>query len=354
MTTKQLHALGQSLWLDNITRQLLDSGTLERYCNELSLTGLTSNPTIFYQAIRDSHAYDQAILKKKKEGKTQEELFFELALEDLRRAAQLFRRAHDASGGIDGWVSLEVSPLLINDAKATIAQVKHLHELADCKNLFIKIPGTQAGVEAIEEAIFAGIAINVTLLFSLEQYISAYEAYCQGIARRIDAGLDPRVHCVASIFVSRWDKATADKLPPELKNKLGIAVSEQIYKSSLAKLNSTTWQTLSDAGALPQRLLWASTGIKDPALAPTYYVDALAAAKTINTMPEKTLLALAQNEADLNPMPEDGVDAERVLTTIKETGLDIQSLGEQLQDEGAQSFKESWQDLLALIANKSS
>lgn len=353
MTTKQLQAQGQRLWLDNITRQLLDEGTLERYCKELSLTGLTSNPTIFYQAIRDSHAYDQAIADKKKTGKSQEALFFELALEDLSRAAQLFRQVHDASGGIDGWVSLEVSPLLINDAKATIAQVKKLHDQANCKNLFIKIPGTKAGVQAIAEAIFLGIAVNVTLLFSLEQYIAVYDAYCQGITRRIAAGLDPKVHSVASIFVSRWDKATADKLPPELHNKLGIAVCEQIYERSLHNLNSSAWQRLSDAGALPQRLLWASTGIKDPTLKPTYYVEALVADNTINTMPEKTLLALEQSHTALTPMPSDGVNAKRVLAAITATGLDIHALGEQLQVEGALSFTESWQNLLTLIESKS-
>lgn len=353
MTTQQLHSLGQSIWLDNITRQLLDSGTLERYSKELSITGLTSNPTIFYQAIHDSHIYDQAILEKKNKTTTQEALFFELALEDLKRAAHFFSPVHNASNGMDGWVSLEVSPLLSHDAKATLKQVKQLHQQANCKNLFIKIPGTTAGIDAIEEAIFAGIPINITLLFSLEQYIAVYEAYCQGITRRIYAGLDPKVHCVASIFVSRWDKATADKLPPELKNKLGIAICQQIYKVSLMQLNSSSWQSLSKAGALPQRLLWASTGVKDPALAPSYYVDALAAPKTINTLPEKTLLALEKNQATVTPMPKDGGDAEPVLAAIKESGLDIQTLGKQLQDEGVQSFNESWQKLLALISSKS-
>ncbi|CAM5366700.1 transaldolase [Eoetvoesiella caeni] len=353
MTTKQLHMLGQSLWLDNITRQLLDSGTLERYCRELSLTGLTSNPTIFYQAMRDSNAYDGTIAQKSKEGKSPEDIFFELALEDLRRAAHIFRPVHDATGGKDGWASLEVSPLLINDAKATISQVAQLHELAGCKNLLIKIPGTTAGAQAIEESIFRGIDVNVTLLFSPEQYTVAFDAYCQGIARRMDAGLDPRVHCVASIFVSRWDKASAQVLPPALKNKLGIAVSEKIYQSHLSKLETTAWQTLSEAGALPQRVLWASTGPKDPALPPTYYVDALAAANTINTMPEKTLLAVEQHDAAPRPMPSDGASADRILAAIQDTGLDVAVMGEQLQEEGAQSFKQSWRDLLALIAEKS-
>lgn len=353
MTTRQLHALGQSLWLDNITRQLLDSGTLQRYYTELSVTGLTSNPTIFYQAIHDSPAYDQAILEKSAAPKTLEDLFFDLALDDLRRAAQLFEPTHTATAGMDGWVSLEVSPLFVNHTQATLAQVKHLHQQAHCKNLFLKIPGTQAGLKAIEEAIFLGIAINVTLLFSLAHYLAVYDAYCRGIARRIEVGLDPKVHCVASIFVSRWDKAAAQQLPLELHNKLGIAMCEQIYAASLMNLNSTAWQTLHAAGALPQRLLWASTGTKDPTLEPTYYAEALAAANTINTLPEKTLLALEQKQGTLSPMPTDGVEAKRVLTAIKEAGLDIDALGEQLQVDGAQAFTHSWHELLTLIANKS-
>jgi transaldolase len=352
MALNQLRALGQSLWLDNITRQLLDDRTLERYCNEFSLTGLTSNPTIFDKAIRNSKTYDSAIRQKAKEGKSGEALFFELALEDLKRAAQLFLPAHAASAGVDGWVSLEVSPLLANDAAATVEQAKRLHQQADCKNLFIKIPGTAAGARAIEESIFAGIPINVTLLFSREQYVTACDAYRQGIARRIDAGLDPRVHCVASIFVSRWDKAVAGKLPPELENRLGTAICGQIYKTSLDRLASPSWQTLAEAGALPQRVLWASTGTKDPSVPLTYYVDALAAADTINTMPEKTLMALARQDAPITPMPKDGVVADRTLAAIERAGVDIAKLGTRLQEEGAEAFKNSWRDLLASIAEK--
>lgn len=354
MALKQLHALGQSLWLDNITRKLLDDGTLDRWCGELSLTGLTSNPTIFNQAICNSTTYDSAIRRKAKEGKTGEALFFELAIEDLKRAAELFLQAHAASAGVDGWVSLEVSPMLVNDADATIEQARRLHRQAGCKNLFIKIPGTAAGARAIEESIFAGIPVNVTLLFSREQYISANNAYRQGIARRVDAGLDPRVHCVASIFVSRWDKAVADKLPPTLNNRLGVAICGQIYKTSLDRLASQSWQTLAEAGALPQRVLWASTGTKDPALPLTYYADALAAAGTINTLPEKTLLALNEpGAADAAPMPKDGAAADDTVAAIERAGVDIAKLATQLQDEGASAFKSSWRDLLASIADKS-
>jgi transaldolase len=259
--TTRLHEVGQSLWLDNITRDLLSSGTLQRYCTEFSVTGLTSNPTIFDEAIRNSNAYDGALHQKTKEGKAGEKLFFELALEDLTQAAALFGPAHEATGGIDGWVSLEVSPLLANDASATVEAAKRLHTQAHCSNLFIKIPGTPAGVEAIEESIFAGVPVNVTLLFSREHYIAAADAYSRGVQRRIDAGLDPKIASVASIFVSRWDKAMMDKVSPALRNRLGIAISRQVYKAYRERLASAGWRKLADAGALSQRLLWANTRI---------------------------------------------------------------------------------------------
>ena len=289
--TQQLHDLGQSLWLDNITRGLLTSGTLGRYISELSVTGLTSNPTIFDQAIGNADFYDTAIRQKALDGKSGEALFFELALEDLTRAADLFRPVHDATGGLDGWVSLEVSPLLADDTADTIQAAVQLHARAQRPNLFIKIPGTPAGITAIEEAIFAGVPVNVTLLFSREHYLAAADAYLRGIERRVAAGLDPAVGSVASIFVSRWDVAIKDKVPQELRNRLGIAIAKRTYRAYRELLASKRWQTLASAGARPQRLLWASTGTKDPAAPDTLYIDALAAPDTVNTMPEKTLLA---------------------------------------------------------------
>lgn len=351
--TTRLHALGQSIWLDQITRDLLNSGKLALYCAEFSLTGLTSNPTIFDQAIRNSNAYDAAIQQKTKSGKSGETLFFELALEDLKRAAALLKPAHDASDGMDGWVSLEVSPLLADDAASTIKEVKRLHDLAQCPNLFIKIPGTPAGVLAIEESIFAGVPVNVTLLFSREHYIAAADAYNRAIQRRIDAGLDPRVHSVASIFVSRWDKAVADKFPAGLGNRLGIAIGKRTYKTYCERSLSPQWRKLASAGALPQRLLWASTGTKDPELSQTYYIEALAAPNTINTMPEKTLQALAEHTGPIDAMPEDGGDAEWVLAEFAKAGINIEKLAAQLQLEGAQSFSKSWSGLMAIIAEKS-
>ncbi|UHL64838.1 transaldolase [Paralcaligenes sp. KSB-10] len=351
--TTQLHELGQSLWLDNITRELLNSGTLQRYCSEFSITGLTSNPTIFDQAIRNTAAYDEAIQQKVKEGKSGETLFFELALEDLTRAAALFRPAYDASNGIDGWVSLEVSPLLADDAAGTIEEARRLHAQAHCPNLFIKIPGTAAGIHAIEESIFAGIPINVTLLFSREQYIAAADAYWRGIQRRIDTGLDPKVNSVASIFVSRWDKAVIDKVPPELRNRLGVAIARRSYKTYCERFASEEWRKLAKAGALPQRLLWASTGTKDPQFPDTFYIEALAAPNTINTMPENTLHAFAEHGELAGAMQEDGGDAESVLAKFSQAGVDVTALAAQLQTEGAQSFSKSWSDLMAVLASKS-
>jgi transaldolase len=350
--TAKLHALGQSLWLDNITRGLLASGTLSRYISEFSVTGLTSNPTIFDQAINKGGFYDEAIRQKTLAGKSGEGLFFELALEDLGQAADLFRPAHEASGTLDGWVSLEVSPLLADDAAATVSAALRLHAQGKRRNLFIKIPGTRAGVAAIEETIFAGVPVNVTLLFSREHYVASAEAYFRGIERRIAAGLDPKVNCVASIFVSRWDVAVKDKVPPELRNRLGIAIAMRSYKACRELLASRRWQSLAAAGARPQRLLWASTGTKDPAAPDTLYVEALAAPETINTLPEKTLHAFADHGRVKGALPADGGDAEAVLAEFARAGVDIEPLAGRLQREGAEAFSRSWKDLLERIAAK--
>lgn len=349
-TTQRLHDLGQSLWLDNITRGLLTSGTLARYIGELSVTGLTSNPTIFEHAIGNSNFYDEAIREKSRSGKSGESLFFELALEDLTRAADLLRPAYDASDGVDGYVSLEVSPLLADDTAGTIAAAKQLHARAERPNLFIKIPGTPAGIPAIEEAIFAGVPVNVTLLFSREHYLAAAEAYQRGIERRIAAGMNPRVASVASLFVSRWDVAVKDKVPDALRNRLGIAIAMRTYKACRELLASARWQKLAAAGARPQRLLWASTGTKDPAAPDVLYIQALAAPDTINTMPEKTLLAFADHGQVNGALAADGGDAEAVIADFAKAGIDDASLAADLQHEGAASFVASWRDLLQRIA----
>ena len=350
--TQQLHDLGQSLWLDNITRGILNDSTLQRYINELSVTGLTSNPTIFDHAITKGGFYDDAIRRKAAEGKSGERLFFELAIEDLARAADLFRPVHDRTGGVDGWVSLEVSPLLANDTAGTIRAAAELHDRAQRPNLFIKIPGTPEGVPAIEESIFGGVSVNVTLLFSAAQYIAAAEAYMRGIERRIAAGLDPRIDSVASIFVSRWDVAVHDTVPPALRNRLGIAIARRTYREYRRVLASPRWRTLAAAGARPQRLLWASTGTKDPAASDTLYVEALAAPDTINTMPEKTLTALADHGRVGGVLPVDGGDAEDVLGEFARAGVDDTALAARLQSEGAASFDSSWKDLLERLAAK--
>jgi len=355
--TQQLHDLGQSLWLDNITRGLLANGTLARYISELSVTGLTSNPTIFDHAIQNGDFYDDAIRQKTLAGKSGEALFFELALEDMIRAADLFRPIHDATGGVDGWVSLEVSPLLADDTAATIAAAKQLHARAQRPNLFIKIPGTPAGIPAVEEAIFAGVPVNVTLLFSREHYIAAAEAYMRGIERRIVAGLDPKIGSVASIFVSRWDVAVKDKAQGEFRNnRLGIAIAMRTYKAYRDLLASKSWQKLAAAGAQPQRLLWASTGTKDPSASDTLYVEALAAPDTVNTIPEKTLLAFAEHGKVKNVLPVDeGNDetAEAVIAEFTREGINDEALAAELQREGTESFAKSWNDLIACIASKS-
>jgi len=351
--TRRLHELGQSLWLDNITRELLASGTLARYVRDCSLTGLTSNPTIFDKAIGDSDAYDEAIRRRSREGESGEALFFQLALEDLRRAADLFRPAFDASGGLDGWASLEVSPLLADDRAGSIAAAARLHQLAERPNLFIKIPGTPEGLGAIEESIFAGVPINVTLLFSRAQYVAAAEAYLRGIERRIAAGRAPKVASVASLFVSRWDVAVQETIAPRLRNRLGIAVAQQTYRAYRELLASARWQRLAAAGAMPQRLLWASTGTKDPDAPETLYIDALAAPDTINTMPEKTLLAFADHGRTDAGLANDGGDAgEAVLAECRREGIDESALAERLQREGAEAFAKSWHRLLERIDAK--
>ena len=351
--TKALHDLGQSIWLDNITRQMLDSGTLAKYIDELSVTGLTSNPTIFDHAIKNSKDYDGAILEKVKAGKTGEALFFELAIEDLSRAAGLFRGVHERTAGVDGFVSLEVSPLLAYDTASTLAAAKELHARAGQPNLFIKIPGTKEGLPAIEEAIFAGVPINVTLLFSANQYVAAAEAYMRGIERRIEAGLNPYVASVASVFVSRWDGAVASKVPDELKNKLGIAVGGRIYKAYRSLLGSSQWQRAFNSGARPQRLLWASTGTKDPKASDTLYIEALSSPFTVNTMPENTLKAVYDHGNIGATMPTDGGDCESVLAQFAKAGIDVDALAAQLQSDGAKSFVQSWNELLGVIQTKS-
>ena len=351
--TQLLHNLGQSLWLDNITRDLINSGTLKRYIEELSVTGLTSNPTIFDHAIKNSSSYDAAIRKKLDEGKSGEELFFELALEDLTRAADLFRPVFDRTNGVDGWVSLEVSPLLVHDTASTLAAAKSLHARAARPNLLIKIPGTKEGLPAIEESIFAGVPINVTLLFSREHYVAAAEAFLRGIERRIDAGLQPNIGSVASVFVSRWDAAVAGKVPAALNNRLGIAVAKRTYKAYRELLSSPRWQRAYNAGARPQRLLWASTGTKDPKAPDVLYIKALAAPFTVNTMPEGTLKALADHGDLSEIMSADGGDCEAVLDQFAAAGIDIDDLAAKLQDDGAKSFVSSWSDLMEVIASKS-
>lgn len=350
--TQKLHQLGQSLWLDNITRDLLDSGTLARYVKELSVTGLTSNPTIFDEAIGSGKAYDAEIQKKARNGLSGEALFLELALEDLRRAADIFRPIWDSTAGVDGWVSMEVSPLLASDTHATIASAEQIHKLANRPNLYVKIPGTPEGVPAIEAAIFAGVPVNVTLLFSREHYLAVAEAYMRGLERRLAAGLDLRVSSVASVFVSRWDRAVSGKVPAELHNRLGIAIALRTYRAHCELLETKRWRDLAAAGAQKQRMLWASTGVKDPAAPADMYVSAFAAPDTIDTMPEKTLLAFAEKGTVNASMPKDGGDAEVVLKRFADAGIDVDALAAQLQTEGAQSFVKSWTDLMQIIAKK--
>jgi transaldolase len=351
--TRQLNDLGQSLWLDNITRDLLTTGTLKRYIDELSVTGLTSNPTIFDHAIKSSAAYDPTIRSKLKQGKSGENLFFDLAIEDITQAADLFRPVHERTCGVDGWVSLEVSPLLAYDTKTTIEVAKSLHARAGRPNLFIKIPGTKEGLPAIEETIFAGVPVNVTLLFSREHYVAAAEAYLRGIERRIAAGLKPDVASVASLFVSRWDVAVAGKVPDGLTNRLGIAIGQRAYKAYRETIDSPRSQRAFNFGARPQRLLLASTGTKDPKASDILYIKGLAAPNTVNTMPEGTLKAFADHGEVGAPMPPDGGDCEAVLAQFGKAGIDIDALAARLQEEGAASFVKSWHELMGVIASKS-
>ena len=350
--TQLLHNLGQSIWLDNITRELLDSGTLKHYIDELSVTGQTSNPTIFDHAIKNSTAYDAAI-RDRLEGKSSEELFFEIALDDITRASDLFRSVHDRTDGVDGWVSLEVSPLLAHDTASTLTAAKELHVRAGRPNLFIKIPGTKEGLPAIEEAILAGIPVNVTLLFSREQYAAAAEAYLRGVERRIEAGLNPDVGSVASVFISRWDVAVMGKVPEPLRDRLGIAIAQRTYKAYRELLDTPRWQRAFNFGARPQRLLWASTGTKDPKASDILYVKSLAAPFTVNTVPENTLKALADHGEVGKALPPDGGNCEEVLAEFSEVGIDAHALAAQLQDEGAKSFVKSWNDLMEVIISKS-
>ena len=351
--TEKLHDLGQSVWLDNITRKLLTNGTLRTYIDDLSVTGLTSNPTIFDQAISRSADYDDDIRRRVVEGKSGEDLFFELALDDLRQAADLFRETYDRTLGVDGWVSLEVSPLLAHDTRGTIEAARKLHAQANKPNLLIKIPGTQEGLPAIEEAIFLGIPVNVTLLFSREQYEAAADAYMRGIERRIQDGLSPYIASVASLFISRWDVAVAEKVPDTLKNRLGIAIAKQTYAAYRALLGSPRWQRAFNFGARPQRLLWASTGTKDPKASDTLYLSSLAAPFTVNTMPEKSLLALADHGHIDDMLPNEGGDSVAMLEKFAAAGIDVDVLAAQLQHEGEQSFAKSWNDLMSVIGTKS-
>jgi len=350
--TQLLHNLGQSIWLDNITRDLLNSGTLKRYVTELSVTGLTSNPTIFDHAFKSSAAYDAAIRAKLRNGISAEALFFELALEDLGRAADLFRPIHDHTDGVDGWVSLEVSPLLAYDTASTLVAAKALFVRAKRPNLLIKIPGTKEGLPAIEEAIFAGVPVNVTLLFSREQYVAAADAYLRGVERRIAAGLNPAVASVASLFISRWDVAVSGEVPDELRNRLGVAIGGRAYRAYRELLDSPRMQRLMNDGARPQRLLWASTGTKDPDASDTLYIEAFASPFTVNTMPEPTLKAFADHGEVGDLMAADGGNAEAVLAEFEQAGIDVVALAARLQQEGKDSFNKSWEELLGSIASQ--
>jgi transaldolase len=350
--TQRLSSAGQSIWLDNITRDLLSTGTLARYIRDLSVTGLTSNPTIFDHALSHGTAYDASLRASARPGISQDELFFELALEDITRAADLFRPIHERTAGVDGWVSLEVSPLLASDAKSTLAEAKDLHARANRPNLYIKIPGTSDGLAAIEESIFAGIPINVTLLFSAKQYRAAADAWLRGVERRIEAGLNPNVSSVASLFISRWDVAVAGKVPASLDNKLGIAVAQETYKVYSQLLESARWRRAQNAGARPQRLLFASTGTKDPKASDVLYVKELVAPLTVNTVPEKTLQAFAAHGEVGRELSPDGGDSADVLLNFTRSGIDLEALAARLQKEGAAAFVTAWQDLLGVIASK--
>ena len=353
LATAQLNRLGQSLWVDDITRELLTSGTLARYIKEWSVTGLTSNPTIFDHAITHSDSYDRDITRLLDGGSKGEALFFELAIADLSQAADLFRPVHSATATVDGWVSLEVSPLLAHDTQGTVASAAALHAKANKPNLFIKIPGTKEGLPAIEEAIFRAVPVNVTLLFSPQQYVAAADAYMRGLERRVEAGLSPDVRSVASLFVSRWDVAAAPLVPDRLKNRLGLAIGKLTYQAYRDQLDSDRWQRLANLGARPQRLLFASTGTKDPKASDTLYVDGLAAPNTVNTMPQGTLKATADHGAPNHVLSRDGADGAATLAEFEQARVNISNLAERLQNDGAESFIKSWSDLLHAIDVKS-
>jgi transaldolase len=351
--TQQLHDLGQSLWLDNITRRMLGDGTLEGYIRELSVTGLTSNPSIFDKAISDTEDYDQQIAEQAPNSDSHEELFFKLAIADLSDATKLFHGINERTAGVDGWCSLEVSPTIADDADTTTQQAAKLHSDAACDNLYIKIPGTTHGLTSIEESIYAGIPINVTLLFDDKQYLAAADAYMKGIERRIDEGKDPIVHSVASVFMSRWDVAVKDDVPPELKDKLAIAIGGRVYRAYRELLDSPRMQRLMNDGARPQRLLWASTGTKDPEASDTLYIEAFASPLTVDTMPEPTLKAFADHGEVGDLMAPDGGNAELVLEQFEQAGIDVAALARRLQDEGKESFVKSWEELMQSIESKS-
>ena len=351
-TTQQLHELGQSLWIDNISRETLRDGSLAKLISDYSVTGLTSNPTIFEKAMGEGDAYDDAIAQMAREGRSTEDLFFALAVDDLQRAAELFAPIHEATGGVDGWVSLEVSPLLVHDTRGTIQAAASLHAQAARKNLFIKIPGTSEGIPAIEESIYQGIPINVTLLFSREQYLAAAEAYMKGIERRLNDGKSPVVESVASLFVSRWDAGIKETVAPQYQNRLGIAIAMRTYKAYRDLLASERWRKLAAAGAHPQRLLWASTGTKDPKAPETLYVQALAAPDTVDTMPDKTLKAFAEKGQVGAPMPVDGGYAEQLLDEFRREGVDIDALAAKLQRDGGDAFVKSWSSLIGGLNEK--
>jgi transaldolase len=350
--TAKLHDIGQSLWLDNITRTMLADGTLRGYVDELSVTGLTSNPTIFDKAISGGEAYDKQIIELSQNGDPAEAVFFELAIADLRDATDLFRGVHERTAGVDGFCSLEVSPKLADDTQATIEQAAQLSAKAERENLYVKIPGTTAGLPAIEESIFAGIPINVTLLFSREQYLAAADAYMRGIERRIEAGLSPEVPSVASIFMSRWDVAVTGEVPDELHNRLGLAIGYRAYRAYRELLDSQRVQRLMNEGARPQRLLWASTGTKDPEASDVLYIEGFASPFTVNTMPEPTLHAFADHGRVADLVPADGGDCEEVLAEFGKVGIDVDALAERLQQEGKEAFVKSWNDMLDSIESK--
>ena len=350
--TNALYRAGQSLWLDHMTRDLLSGGTLERYIDELSVTGLTSNPTIYEKAIRGSEAYDDQIAHAFDEGHSAQDVFFSLAIDDLRQAADAFRVVYERTSGVDGWVSLEVSPLLARDREGTVEQALRLHEEADRPNLYIKIPGTPEGLPAIEEAIFSGVHVNVTLLFTAEHYVAAADAYMRGLERRAEAGLDVAVSSVASVFMSRWDVAVADQVPAALRNRLGLAIGRDAYRAYRETLDGDRWQRLANLGARPQRLLFASTGTKDPAASDVLYITGFAAPNTVNTMPEDTLHAFADHGVVLGTLPSDGGDSAVELADFEAAGVDLEALGQQLQDDGAEAFSKSWNELMERLARK--